>query len=397
MDGEARLASSNGPLKTPPTVGVGLIGYAFMGRAHSHAFKAIQYMMWPPPAVADLVSICGRNQDAVQEARSRYGYKRWTTSWQELVDDPEVQVVDNSTPNNLHLEPCLAAAAAGKDIICEKPLGRDADESRAMLEAVERAGVTHMCAFNYRFIPALQLARRLIQDGRLGQIYHFRASYQQSGRVDPNSPMTWRFRRDTAGFGALGDLGSHSVDQARWLIGEIGSVSGLTKTFIPDRPVEAGSDRREPVTVDDAALALLEFQDGPIGTLEVTRCATGRKNYHLIEVNGSLGSLHFNCERLNELRFFSREDPPEIQGFHDVLVTERAHPYGTVWWPPGHILGWEHTFMHEMHHFLTAVAGGGSVEPLGATFRDGYRNSVVLDGLAESSRTGRKVDLTYAS
>jgi len=378
-----------------PSFGVGVIGYAFMGRAHSHALRTIPYMMWPPPATTRLVSICGRDAAAVREAQERFGFSRSTTDWREVVEDPEVTLVDVSTPNNLHFEPSVEAAKRGKHVLCEKPLGRDSAESKAMLDAVEAAGVVHMCGFNYRFIPALQLARQLIAEGRLGEIFHFRASYQQSGRVDPNSPMTWRFRKDVAGFGALGDLGSHSLDQARWLVGEIGSISGLTKTFIRDRPVGAGQTDREQVTVDDAAVSLIEFENGAIGTVEVTRCATGRKNYHVIEVNGSRGSLHFNCERLNELQFFSLDDPADVQGFHDVLVTENHHPYGKFWWPAGHILGWDTTFIHEFYHLLNALAGNDTVEPLGATFRDGYRNSVILDGLAESSNTGKKVYLSY--
>lgn len=380
-----------------PTFGVGLIGYAFMGKAHSHALKTVPYILWPPAARTDLISICGRDEAAVREARDRYGYRRFTTDWRELVEDPEVTLVDNSTPNNLHLDPCLEAAKRGKPILCEKPLGRSAEESKAMLDAAEAAGVTHMCGFNYRFIPALQLARRLIQEGRLGEIFHFRASYQQGGRVDPNSPMTWRFRGDVAGSGALGDLGSHSLDQARWLVGEIGSVSGVTKTFIPDRPMAPDSSEREVVSVDDAYVAVIEFESGAIGTMEATRCAPGRKNYHIIEVNGSRGSLHFNCERLNELRFFSLDDPADVQGFHDVMVTENHHPYGRFWWPAGHALGWDATFTHEMYHLLNALAGNDTVEPLGATFLDGYRNSVIVDGLVESNRTGRKVYLDYAA
>jgi predicted dehydrogenase len=371
------------------------LGYAFMGKAHSHAFRTLPYMMWPPPMSPRLVSICGRDELAVQEAQRRYGYERFTTDWREVVEDPEVELFDNLGPNNLHMEPTIAAAKRGKHILCEKPLGRTAAESKQMLQEAERAGILHMCGFNYRFIPALQLARQLILDGRLGEIYHFRGSYQQSSRVDPDSPMTWRFRGADAGFGALGDLGSHTVDQARWLIGEIGSVSGLTKTFIKDRPVEPGSSHREPVTVDDAGLSLLEFETGAVGVVEVTRCATGRKNHHVIEVNGSRGSLHFDCERLNELQFFSKDDPPDVQGFHDVLVTEKDHPYLKFWWPAGHILGWDTTFIHEVYHFLSAIAGGTPVDPVGATFLDGYRNSVVLDGIKLSAQTGQKVHLKY--
>jgi len=393
--GFVTMGQAMGAVPEAPTVSIGMLGYAFMGKAHSNAFKTMPYMMWPPPAVPRLVQICGRNEAAVSEARVRYGFERYSTDWHELVDDPEIQVFDNTAPNNLHAEPCIAAARNRKHILCEKPLARNTEEAKGMLDAVREAGVTHMVAFNYRFVPALRLAYDLIHDGRIGEIYHFRGQYLQEWIADPEFAMVWRLRGDVAGSGALGDLGSHTIDLARWLVGEIGAVTGLTKTFVPERPSDEADGRREKVTVDDATIALLEFENGAIGTVEATRFAPGRKNFHTIEINGSKGSIYFNLERLNELQFYSTESPPDVQGFHNVLVTEAHHPYWSFWWPHGHIIGWEHAFVHEIYHFLGAVAGGEGVAPLGATFEDGYRNAVITDGILESSRSSQKVQLTY--
>lgn len=376
-----------------PTIGIGVLGYAFMGKAHTNAFKTLPYIMWPPPAIPRLVSICGRNEVAVAEAQMRYGYERYCTDWHELIDDPEVQVFDNLAPNNLHAEPCIAAARNGKHVICEKPLARNAEEAKAMRDAVRESGVVNMVAFNYRFVPALRLAYDLIKAGRIGEIYHFRGQYLQEWIASPDFPMVWRLQGDVAGSGALGDLGTHTIDLARWLVGDIGAVSGLTKTFIPERL--SGEGRKEKVTVDDAVIALVEFENGAIGTLEASRFAPGRKNHHTIEINGSKGSIYFDLERLNELQVYSTEDPPDTQGFHDVLVTEANHPYYSFWWPHGHIIGWEHTFVHEAYHFLQAVVGAGEIAPYGATFDDGYRNAVVADGIVESAMGGKKVVLSY--
>jgi predicted dehydrogenase len=366
-----------------------------MGRAHSNAFKTMPYMMWPPPAIPRLIAICGRNEEAVAQARDRFGFERYYTDWHELVGDPEVQLFDNLGPNNVHAEPSIEAARNGKHVLCEKPMARSAEEAKLMLEAVSRAGVKHMVGFNYRFVPALVVAHDLIQEGRLGEIYLFRGNYLQESRADPTVPMQWRLRAEEAGFGALGDLGSHTIDLARFLVGEIGAVSGLMKTFVTERPASAGSGEMEPVTVDDATISLIEFESGGVGTIEASRFARGRKNHHRIEINGSRGSIYFDLERLNELRFYSLDDPPEIRGFHDVLLTEAEHPYISFWWPRGHIIGWEHTFVHEVFHLLEAIVRDEPVEPYGATFADGYRNAVVADGIAESAASGRKVYLTY--
>ncbi|MFQ5615540.1 MAG: Gfo/Idh/MocA family protein, partial [Anaerolineales bacterium] len=310
-----------------PEIGIGMLGYAFMGKAHTNAFKKIPYMMYPPPAIPRLVAIAGRNEEAVAEAAKRYGYETYYTGWRDMIADDRVQLFDNGGPNDAHAEPCIAAARAGKHVLCEKPLARNAEEAKSMLDAVEKAGVKHMVAFNYRFVPAVVQARALIKSGALGQIYHFRAQYLQEWIMPHyNTPMIWRLRKETAGSGALGDLGAHIIDLGRFLAGEVKSVSAMTRTFIPERPEANGSMGR--VTVDDAFVAAVEFENGVIGTLEATRFAAGHKNGNMFEVNGEKGSIRFNLERMNELEvFWVGTDPKETQGFTNVLVTEGYHPY----------------------------------------------------------------------
>ena len=362
-------------------IGVGMIGYAFMGKAHSNAFRKIAYMTWPPPLLPRLESIAGRNEEAVREAAERYGYERWTTDWHDLVADPTIGLLDNGGPNSVHAEPTILAAQAGKHVICEKPLGRDADESHRIWKEVEATGVQHMCAFNYRFVPAVRLARELIEAGELGEIRHFRGRYLQDWGDDA-SLDTWRFHPDEAGSGALGDLAAHVVDLCRYLVGEVASVSALVKTFLPGRKV------------DDAVEAAVEFENGAVGTLEATRLALGRRNAFQWEINGSKGSLYFDMERLNELQVF-RADGDRARGFKTVLVSEADHPFWEHWWPPGHIIGWGDTFVNELHHFLEAVAGRHGVGPHGATFEDGYRAAEVCDAIVRSSASGQRERISY--
>ena len=378
-----------------PKIGIGMLGYAFMGKAHTNALKKIPYMMYPPPAVPELVAICGRNKDAVAEAARRYGYRKYYTDWRQMLEDDEVQVLDNGAPNNMHGAPSIAAAQAGKHVICEKPLGRTPEESKAMLEAVQKAGVKHMVAFNYRFVPAIRLARDLIASGKLGRIYHYRAVYLQEWIMPHyNMPMIWRLQKDVAGSGALGDLGTHIIDLARYLVGEIDSVAAMTRTFIKERPNPDGS--MGTVDVDDAFAAAISFENGALGTLETTRFAAGRKNHQVIEINGEKGSLTFNLERLNELNvFWVDQEPKETQGFTNVLVSEPYHPWWSNWWPQGHMIGWEHTFVHELTHFLDCIVNDKDVAPHGATFEDGYRADCVVAAILESAATKRQVDVTY--
>jgi len=371
-------------------IGVGMLGYAFMGKAHSNAYKTLQYMTWPPPLRPALLAIAGRNEAAVTEAARRYGFANALTDWHALVADERIQLFDNAGPNNLHAGPTIAAAENGKHVLCEKPLGRTATESYEIWQRVARAGVKHMCAFNYRFVPAVRLAREMLEAGELGDIYHFRGRYLQEWIIDPQFEHVWRLDRTAAGSGALGDLGAHVIDLARFLVGEIDSVSGLLRTFIPERP---GGE----VDVDDAFEAVVAFENRAVGTIEASRFCQGRKNGLTFEINGSKGSLVFELERLNELQVHLVDSRPGqlAQGFRQVLVTEANHPFLQSWWPPGHIIGWEHTFVHEIHHLLGAIAADERIRPYGADFEDGYRAAEVCDAILRSSETGRREPVTY--
>lgn len=377
-----------------PEIGIGMLGYAFMGKAHSNAFRKIPYMMYPPAAIPRMVGIAGRNEAAVKAAAKRYGYEHAYTDWRDMLENDDIHVFDNGGPNNAHAEPTIAAAQAGKHVFCEKPLGRTAEESMSMLEAVRKAGVKHMVAFNYRFVPAIQQAKKLIESGKLGRIYHWRAVYLQEWGMDAEMPISWRFRKDVAGSGALGDLGAHIIDLARFLVGEPKSVMGYTQTWLTERPDGKGGMAK--ADVDDGFVAAMEFENGALGTVEATRFAKGRKNFNNFEINGENGSIQFNLERLNELNvFWAGEEPDTTQGFHNVLVTEVQHPYWENWWPHGHIIGWEHSFVHEFDHFFRAIVNDDDVTPYGATFVDGYRNSVICDAILASAASGSRVDINY--
>ncbi len=377
-----------------PEIGFGMLGYAFMGKAHSNAMRKIPYMMYPPPAIPVLEAICGRNAEATAEAARRFGYRHTYNSWEAMLENDNVHVLDNGGPNDVHAAPCIAAAEAGKHILCEKPLARTAEESKAMLDAVNKAGVKAMVAFNYRFIPAIRQIRLLIDQGLLGQIYHFRAVYLQEWIMPHyNLPMIWRLQKDSAGSGALGDLGAHIIDLGRYLVGDVKSVAGMTRTFIDERPYDDGTMGK--VDVDDAFAALLEFENGALGTVEATRFAGGRKNGQRIEINAEKGSVVFNLERLNELEVYWNDGDPNVSGFTNVLVSEPTHPWWENWWPQGHIIGWEHTFVHEITHLLDCIVNDGDVAPIGADFEDGYRNAVICDAILASAASGRQVDCVY--
>ena len=335
-------------------------------------------MTWPPPLMPQLVAIAGRNEEAVAEAARRYGFADHVTDWKALVADDRVQLFDNAGPNNLHAEPTIAAAEAGKHVICEKPLGRDAAESYETWQRVKATGVKHMCAFNYRFVPAVRLARQIIESGELGEIQHFRGAYLQEWGTTEGD--IWRFEKDVAGSGALGDLGAHVIDLARYLVGEIAEVSALTATFQPGRDV------------DDAVEAAVAFQSGAVGTIEASRFCQGRKNHFTWEINGSKGSLAFDLERLNELQYSEGN-----AGFRTVLVSEADHPFWEHWWPQGHMIGWEHSFVHELHHLLTAIRDDTDVAPHGATLEDGYRAAEICDAMLRSAEAGARETVEYRS
>lgn len=365
-----------------PKLSVAMIGYAFMGRAHSNAWRQVGHF-FDVPYEPVMKVVCGRTGSTVEAAAQQLGWEEHATSWEEVVSRPDVDVVDICTPGDSHEEIAVAAAEAGKVILCEKPLANDVRGAEAMLAAAERAGVLHMICHNYRRAPAVALAKRWIEAGQIGRIRHYRGTYLQDWIVDPDFPRVWRLEKDKAGSGALGDIASHSIDLARYLVGEIEEVSGLLETFIAERPMPDGRGRG-PVDVDDAALALLRFAGGGVGSVEGTRFALGRKNFNRFEINGSKGTIAFDLERMNELEVYLEEGPDS--GFRTVLATDPTHPYVEAWWPPGHILGYEHTFVHTVVDLLRAVESGVLPQP---SFEDGVRNQRVLDAIERSSASRR--------
>jgi predicted dehydrogenase len=361
-------------------IGVGMLGYAFMGRAHSSAYRRMEEIPSRVP-VPRLVALAGRNAQAVAEAAARFGWERSTTDWRELVDDPNIELFDNGGPNHLHAAPTIAAVRNGKHVLCEKPLGRTAEESFAVWEAAATAGVKHMCGFNYRFVPAVRLAREMIDSGALGEIRHFRASYLQDWGIDAE-PDNWRFDPEAAGTGALGDLGTHVVDLAHYLVGDVAAVVAAGRTFIPNR------------RVDDAVVAAAEFTCGTLGTFEVSRVSLGHRNALRWQIEGTRASLAFDLERLGELHIYEA-DHAHVTGYTRVVTADSGMPYASWWWPPGHALGWEHTFVHEIHHLLHAIESDAEIGPHGATFEDGYRAAVVCDAIQRSSDGGGREPVVY--
>jgi predicted dehydrogenase len=378
---------------------VAMIGYQFMGRAHSNAWRQVG-RFFDAPFDPVMQVLCGRDEAKLRDAADQLGWRETSTSWQDVVGRADIDAVDICAPGDLHAPIAVAAAAAGKAILCEKPLARDLGEAEAVLAAVQRAGVIHMLCHNYRRAPAVALARRLVAGdgvdgggnrdgggGKIGRIFHFRGVYLHDRGVDPRAPRTWRHDKARAGSGALGDLGSHMIDLARHLVGEIAEVSGTLQTFTRERPL-AGTDQMAPVDVDDAALALLRFEGGALGTLEVSRFGMGHKNHNRFEINGSRGSLIFDLERMNELQLYVEEGPDS--GFRTIITTHREHPYAAAWWPAGHIIGYEHTFVHTVLDFMKAVAAQELPSP---NFDDGVRAHRVLDAIerAAASRAWERV------
>jgi predicted dehydrogenase len=359
---------------------VAMIGYQFMGRAHSNAWRQVR-AFFDPPLDPVLKVVCGRSGEGVARAADQLGWEESATSWQEVIAREDIDVIDICTPGDSHAEIAIAAAEAGKVVFCEKPLSNTVPEAEQMLEAVNRAGVLHMLCHNYRRAPAVALAKRMIDAGEIGEIRHFRGVYLQDWIVDPEFPRAWRLEKAKAGSGALGDIASHSLDLARYLVGEIAEVSGLLKTFVKERPLEDGSGRGV-VDVDDAALSMVRFENGAIGTIEGSRFCPGRKNYNRFEINGSLGSLVWDLERLNELEVYREEGP--TSGFRRVLATDESHPFVEAWWPPGHMLGYEHTFTHTVYDLIRAIDSAEMPHP---NFEDGVRNQRALDAIERSSAT----------
>jgi predicted dehydrogenase len=378
---------------------VGMVGYAFMGAAHSQAWRTVN-RVFDLPTRARMALICGRDTGKVADAADRLGWEAYTTDWRDLINRDDIDVIDVCTPGDSHAEIALAALAAGKHVLCEKPLANTVEEARAMTAAAEvarAAGVRSMCGFNYRRVPAVTMMRQLVADGRLGVIRHVRATYLQDWIVDPQFPLVWRLQKDRAGSGALGDIGAHIIDLTQFVTGQrISGVSAVTETFVKERPlpaessglaatVDGGTAPTGPVTVDDAAVFVARLDGGALATYEASRFATGRKNALRVEINGSLGSVVFDLERLNELEFYDATRPTAEQGFSRILVTEGEHPYMSAWWPPGHIIGYEHSFTHEMRDFIEAVATGVDPTP---SFADALQVQLVLDAVARSAELG---------
>lgn len=368
-------------------VNVALIGYAFMGRAHSNAYRQVRPFL-SPRLTPRLKVLCGRTRPKVEAAARDLGWEEAATDWRDVVARPDIDLVDICTPGDSHAEIAIAAARAGKAVLCEKPLANTVKDADRMLAAVRKAGVTHMICHNYRRVPAVMLAQRLIANGDLGDIRHFRGTYLQDWITDPAFPLVWRLDKTRAGSGALGDIGAHVIDLARALVGEITEVSGDLRTFIRERPLPGRSRKKGPVTVDDAATALVRFDNDAMGTIEATRLAPGRKNYNRFEINGSRGSLAFNLERMNELELYLEADRRAVKGFRTILVTESGHPFIKAWWPPGHIIGYEHTFTHTIYDLLEAMADETIPEP---NFEDGAQNQRVMDAIERAARSRRWV------
>ncbi|HLZ53378.1 MAG TPA: Gfo/Idh/MocA family oxidoreductase [Verrucomicrobiae bacterium] len=376
------------------TFRVGLIGYRFMGKAHSNAWRQAP-RFFNLKANVELHTLCGRHAASVQAARAQLGWQNAATDWQEVVESPLIDIVDIGAPNDLHAEIAIAAARNGKHILCEKPLALNVKQAEAMLAAAQKAKVVHMVCHNYRRIPAMALAKKMIGEGALGKIFHFHARYAQDWLVDPEFPINWRLQKETSGSGANGDINAHIIDLGRYLVGEFKEVCGLLNTFVSERPLaEAlakGARKMGKVTVDDAAMFIGRMENGVLANLEATRFAAGRKNHIEIEINGSKGSLYFDFEDMNRLKFFNGDDPKDRQGFRDILVTERGvQPYIANWWPPGHLIGYEHTFVHTVADFVNACVEGKPVQP---TFEDGLKNQRVLAAVEESHQKGRWVKL----
>ncbi len=370
-------------------IGIALLGHRFMGRAHSNAWRQVS-RFFDVPLEPKLRAACGRDRAALGEFAKRWGWESLETDWRKVLEREDVEVVDISLPTHMHCEIAVAAAEAGKHIFCEKPTSLTVEEAERMLAAAEKAGVVHYLNHNYRRLPAVMLARQLIEEGKIGKIFHWRGAYQQSWGADPARLLNWKLRKATAGGGPWWDLGSHSVDLAHFLVGGIASVQAMMTNFIPERPLEEDPSKTGKVEVEDAALVLAEFKSGAMGSFETTRFATGRRNQHTFEIYGSEGALSWDLEDLNRLQFYSNADEAHAKGFRNILATEAVHPFAGSWWPPGHIIGYEHSFVNAVADFLTAVAGGTAIAP---NLGDGVEIMKVLEAGVRSAETGRKISV----
>ena len=381
---------------------VGMIGGGFMGKAHSLAYAGMPMFFWPAPAIPHRHTIVDVTDQLAKDAAQRLGFEHYSTDWKQVVEDPNIDIIDIVTPNDSHAEIAIAAAKAGKHIISEKPLARNAEEAKKILDAVKEAGVKHMVAFNYRRTPAVALAKKYIEEGKIGNILNFRGTYLQDWSADPNAPLSWRFQKERAGSGALGDIGTHVIDYARYLVGEISDVMAIAKTWIGERPIQTsgfdslGNVKIETdapkgiVDVDDEFATLIKFENGAIGSIEATRNAWGRNNFLTFEIHGDKGSLYFNYERRDELQVCFSDDPSDSRGFRTVY-TGPAHPYGEHLWPiPALGIGYGETKMIETYDFVKSIVENTEVSP---NFEDGYRVALISDAILESAEKGEWVKL----
>ncbi|GGD53280.1 Gfo/Idh/MocA family protein [Paenibacillus nasutitermitis] len=379
-------------------VRIGMVGYKFMGKAHSHAYRDLPFY-FDNDVQPVMQAIAGRDEAGVKAAADKMGWASYETDWRRLVERDDIDLIDIGSPNNTHAEIAIAAAQAGKHIICEKPLALNADEARRMLEAVDKAGVVHMICHNYRFVPAIRYAKQLIDSGQLGKIYHMRAHYLQDWIMDPDFPLVWRLRKDICGSGTHGDLMAHSIDLARYLTGEITEVSGMMNTFIKQRPLgemsgglsaKASGEQVGEVDVDDAVAFICRFDNEAMGVFEATRFGKGNRNTNQFEINGSKGSVRWSMEHMNDLQLYLDTDKEGSQGFRTISCTETIHPYAGAYWPAGHIIGYEHTFINIAHELMQGIAENRSPSP---NFEDGYRNQLVLEAVETSSKEKQWVQI----
>lgn len=378
----------------PRPLRIGIVGYGFMGRAHSNSYRQVNkfFALDYEPV---LQAVCGRSEDKTRAFADNWGWQSVESDWRRLVERPDIDAIDICTPNRSHHAIAIAAAQAGKMVLCEKPLAMNVAEAREMTHAIERAGVPNLVWFNYRRVPAIALAKQVADEGRLGRVYHYRGQYLQDWTISPDLPLggatLWRLDADEAGAGVSGDLVSHSVDTALWLNGPITSVVGMTEVFVKERPLQDDPSQRKAVTIDDACQFMCRFANGSLGLFESTRYARGRKNYNTLEMNGANGSVYFDLEDPHRLQFYDHQDVDHLHGWRSIHVTGFEHPYMKNWWVPGTTIGYEHTFTNTLADFLKGLETG---EPASPTFRDALQTQLVLEAVLESAKNGRWVDVS---
>ena len=368
---------------------IAILGHRFMGRAHSNGWSQTT-KFFDPPYRPVLQVACGRDAEDLQKFADRWGWAEIETDWHKVMERDDIDVVDVSLPTHLHAEPAIAAAEAGKHVFCEKPFCRTADEAKAMLAAAEKAGVVHYVNHNYRRCPAVYLAKKMIDNGDIGEIRHWRGAYQQSWLNNPDHPLDWKLLKATAGAGPLWDLGSHAVDLAHFLVGDFAELVCHGKQFVSDRKLASDPSQTGQVEVECAANLMGEFKNGALATIETTRYATGRRNRHTFEIYGTKGAITWDMEDMNRLKFYNEGDPEGLRGFRDIMVNEPSHEYANAWWPPGHIIGYEHAFVHAAVDFMRAIKDGNGIKP---DFNDGVNIMKVLEASLRSMETGERIKL----